>query len=104
MNLISMPTSMSSSTEPELYELEIQQPSMREDWITGIRDAVDACAFDEGQMVSIYRQKFEIRIFRQSFVFYIPARRLRVSMNVSIQRDTAQRSPKKNESAPYERN
>jgi hypothetical protein len=28
--------------EPELYELEISQPPTRDDWITGIREAVDS--------------------------------------------------------------
>ena len=28
--------------EPERYEVEIQQPPTRDDWITGIREAVDA--------------------------------------------------------------
>ncbi len=37
--------------EPELYEIEIQQPPTREDWITGVREAVDACSFDEGHLV-----------------------------------------------------
>lgn len=29
-------------TEPEIFELEIMQPPTRDDWITGIREAVDA--------------------------------------------------------------
>ena len=40
-----------STEEPELYEVEIQQPPTREDWISGIREAVDACSYDEGQML-----------------------------------------------------
>ena len=49
LHLISMPVSMHSTAEPELYEVEIQQPPMRDDWIGGVREAVDACAYDEGQ-------------------------------------------------------
>ena len=30
--------------EPEIYELEIMQPPTRDDWITGIREAVDAAS------------------------------------------------------------
>ena len=30
--------------EPEVYELEIVQPPTRDDWITGIREAVDAAS------------------------------------------------------------
>ena len=30
--------------EPEIYELDIMQPPTRDDWITGIRDAVDAAS------------------------------------------------------------
>ena len=30
--------------EPEVYELEIMQPPTRDDWITDIREAVDAAS------------------------------------------------------------
>ena len=33
-----------SEKEPEMYEMEIQQPPTREDWIAGIREAVDGCS------------------------------------------------------------
>ena len=33
-----------SDKEPEVYDLEIMQPPTRDDWITGIREAVDACS------------------------------------------------------------
>eukprot|EP00094_Tigriopus_californicus_P002858 TCALIF_02756-PA protein Name:"Similar to AKAP13 A-kinase anchor protein 13 (Homo sapiens)" AED:0.12 eAED:0.12 QI:0/0.64/0.6/0.73/1/1/15/1980/1495 len=34
-----------SERDPEMFELEIQQPPTRDDWITGIREAVDACSY-----------------------------------------------------------
>eukprot|EP00096_Caligus_rogercresseyi_P000998 TRINITY_DN1159_c0_g1_i1.p1 TRINITY_DN1159_c0_g1~~TRINITY_DN1159_c0_g1_i1.p1 ORF type:complete len:1006 (+),score=351.92 TRINITY_DN1159_c0_g1_i1:327-3344(+) len=33
-----------SETEPEMYQIDISQPPTREEWIRGIREAVDACA------------------------------------------------------------
>ncbi|XP_040580359.1 uncharacterized protein cyst isoform X5 [Lepeophtheirus salmonis] len=33
-----------SETEPEMYQIDIQQPPTREEWIRGIREAVDACS------------------------------------------------------------
>jgi hypothetical protein len=33
-----------SDKEPEMYDIEIMQPPTRDDWITGIREAVDACS------------------------------------------------------------
>ena len=51
LHIISMPVSVQATEEPELYEVEIQQPPTREDWISGIREAVDACSYDEGQML-----------------------------------------------------
>ena len=38
-----------SESFSEVYELEIQQPPTRDDWIAGVREAVDACE-DEDAM------------------------------------------------------
>jgi hypothetical protein len=35
--------STSPEKEPETFDIEIMQPPTRDDWITGIREAVDAC-------------------------------------------------------------
>lgn len=46
-----------SERDPEMFELEIQQPPTRDDWINGIREAVDACSYgsdSEGGVVSLH--------------------------------------------------
>ena len=37
-------SSTKNLTEPERYEMDIQQPPTRDDWMAGIRDAVDSCS------------------------------------------------------------
>ncbi len=43
------PDRLSSDAPPDIFELEISQPPTREDWVAGIREAVDASARGEGE-------------------------------------------------------
>ena len=65
-----------SETDPEVYEVEIQQPPTREDWITGLREAVDACPYDnddEGMVVRVHHlsgeKKTKLKIVIISRIF-----------------------------------
>ena len=51
-----------TAADPDMYEMEIQQPPTREDWITGIRDAVDACTSgsDEESGIGDFKVRFGI--------------------------------------------
>jgi len=41
------PSGSYDAGHPDTFELEIVQPPTRDDWIGGIRDAVDACGLSD---------------------------------------------------------